>query len=327
MKTLLLKPAQLSRAARILQQGGTVVFPTETVYGLGANALDPEAVKKIFLAKGRPADNPLIAHIADKRMLTQLVEKVPSSAKKLIRKFWPGPLTIILNKKKIIPDIVTAGGKTVAIRMPAHPLALKLIALSKVPLAAPSANLSGKPSPTTFQHVKEDMDGRVEAIIDGGNCQFGLESTVIDLTGKVPVLLRPGAVTLEQLRQILGKVKVANPNAKKPKSPGMKYRHYSPKTPLILVLAKNPVPKIKKLINEKKKVALIASEEIAKYFLNCKMEVIVYANLATLAQKVFHIFRELDEQDFDYVIIHSVPEKGIGLAIMNRLKKAAHQIV
>ncbi len=322
MKTLLLKPAQLSKAARILQQGGTVVFPTETVYGLGANALDPEAVKKIFLAKGRPADNPLIAHIADKRMLTQLVKKVPSSAKKLIRKFWPGPLTIILNKKKIIPDIVTAGGKTVAIRMPAHPLALKLIALSKVPLAAPSANLSGKPSPTTFQHVKEDMDGRVEAIIDGGNCQFGLESTVIDLTGKVPILLRPGAVTLEQLRKILGKVNVANPNAKKPKSPGMKYRHYSPETPVVLI--KGDIEnKVIALLNTKKNLALILLKSDLIDFSFIKADVYFYANLDMLAHEIFHLLRELDKKKYELIVIQEVSEEGIGRAIMNRLRKAA----
>jgi len=326
MKTKILPASELKVAAKILQAGGTVVFPTETVYGLGANALDAEAVKKIFLAKGRPADNPLIAHIADKKMLPQLVQKIPASAKKLIKKFWPGPLTIILNKKKIVPDIVTAGGKTLAVRMPAHPLAHKLIKLAGVPVAAPSANLSGKPSPTTAKDVIQDMKGRVDIIIDGGSCQVGLESTVIDLTSKVPTLLRPGAITLEQLRKVLGKVNLANPHAKKPKSPGMKYRHYSPNTPLILV-TKNFEDNIKRLIDERKKMALIASEEVGKKFLDKKIEVILYADLPTLAQRIFHILRELDGQHFDYVIIHAVPEAGIGRAIMNRLRKAAHKTI
>lgn len=327
MKTHLLKSAQISKAAKILQQGGLVAFPTETVYGLGANALDEKAVRKIFVAKGRPADNPLIVHIADKKMLPELVKEVPSSARKLISKFWPGPLTIIFNKKEIVPAIVTAGGKTVAIRMPAHPLAYKLIKLSKLSIAAPSANLSGRPSPTSAKHVVEDMKGRVEAIIDGGNCPVGLESTVIDLTGKVPVLLRPGAVTLEQLKKVLGKVKVANPNSSNPKSPGMKYRHYSPETPLVLVTGNNLIKKISSLINPKKKIALIASSEIAHHFLGQKIEVVVYADLPTLANKMFNILRTLDHQHYDLIIIHSVPEEGIGRAIMNRLRKATHKIV
>jgi L-threonylcarbamoyladenylate synthase len=326
MRTKILSARELKKAALIIREGGTVVFPTETVYGLGANALDEKAVKKIFVAKGRPADNPLITHVADKKMLPQLVQEVPSSAKKLIQKFWPGPLTIILNKKKIVPDRVTAGGKTLAVRMPSHPLAHKLIKLAGIPVAAPSANLSGRPSPTTAKDVIQDMGGRVDVIIDGGDCQVGLESTVIDLTTKVPTLLRPGAITLEQLREVLGKVNVANPNAKKPKSPGMKYRHYSPETPLILV-KNNFENKINPLIDNHKKIALIASEQVAKKFLNTKMEVIIYADLPTLAQKLFHILRELDTQHFDFILIHSVSEKGIGRAIMNRLRKAAHRVI
>ncbi|MFH0701404.1 MAG: L-threonylcarbamoyladenylate synthase [Candidatus Woesearchaeota archaeon] len=326
MKTLFLKPKQLSKAAKIIQRGGIVVFPTETVYGLGANAFDATAVKKIFVAKGRPADNPLIVHIAEKKMLPTLVEEVPVAAKKLIKLFWPGPLTLIFNKKKIIPDIVTAGGKTVAVRMPSHPVAHKLIKLSKLPIAAPSANLSGKPSPTTVKHVLEDMNRRVDAIIDGGDCAVGLESTVLDLTGKTPLLLRPGAITLEQLRTVLGKVIVANPNAVKPKSPGMKYRHYSPQTNLILVTG-TVVPKLNDLINEKKKIALICSKEISQQFSDKKIEIIIYHDLDTLAQKIFQILRNLDQQHFDLILIPAVPEKGIGRAIMNRLRKAAHQIV
>ncbi|MFA6460996.1 MAG: L-threonylcarbamoyladenylate synthase [Candidatus Woesearchaeota archaeon] len=322
MKTLLLKPAQISKAAKILQQGGLVAFPTETVYGLGANALDEKAVKKIFVAKGRPADNPLIVHIADKKMLPALVKIVPSSAKKLIKKFWPGPLTIILNKKEIIPDIVTAGGKTVAIRMPDHPLAYKLIKLSKLSIAAPSANLSGRPSPTSAKHVIDDMKGRVEGIIDGGNCQVGLESTVIDLTGKVPILLRPGAVTLEQLRKVLGEVKVANPESNTPKSPGMKYQHYSPETPVVLIKG-DIEKKIIALLTTKKNLALILSKSDLIDFSSIKADVYFYEDLNVLAHEIFSLLRDLDKKKYGLIVIQEVSEEGIGRAIMNRLRKAA----
>jgi L-threonylcarbamoyladenylate synthase len=338
------KPTSLSKQlavpAKIIQDGGLVVFPTETVYGLGADALNPEAVKNIFIAKGRPSDNPLIVHIADQKMLSVLAQNIPAKAKLLINKFWPGPLTIVLKKKAIIPNVVVACGKTVAIRMPANPIARELIHLSGKPIAAPSANLSGKPSPTIAKYVIEDMNGRVECIIDGGDCKFGLESTVIDLTTKVPLLLRPGAITLEQLRKVLGKVNVANPSAKKPKCPGMKYRHYAPNTKFILVEKTNPAyisTEMYKLIvrNEthKIKTAVICSRELYKILSHHKYKYVHFfiigseKNLTPLAHDIFKTLRDLDHKNYDCILMGACPDKGIGMAIMNRLRKAAHKIV
>ena len=233
--------ALLNEAAQVLQSGGLVAFPTETVYGLGANGLDDEAARKIYAAKGRPSDNPLILHISAVEELTPLVRAVPETARKLMDAFWPGPLTMIFEKSGIVPDSTTGGLDTVAVRMPSDPIASRLIALAGIPVAAPSANLSGRPSPTTAQHVIEDMSGRIEMILDGGPVGIGVESTIVDVTGPVPMLLRPGAVTMEMLRDVAGEVSVdpavAGPVAAdvKPKAPGMKYRHYAPKAELVLV--------------------------------------------------------------------------------------------
>ena len=240
MKTLLLNKNEIDIAADIIKNGGIVAMPTETVYGLAADALNGEAVAKIFKAKGRPMDNPLIVHISDIKQIDMLVSEFPDKAKKLAEKFWPGPLTIVLPKSDIIPDEVSAGLSTVAIRFPSHPVAHELIAKSS-PIAAPSANLSGSPSPTTVRHVLADMDGRIDAIVDGGDCEVGVESTVITLAEDVPTLLRPGGVTLEQLRAEIGEVKVHPAVLKslgkgmKASSPGMKYKHYSPKAEVILL--------------------------------------------------------------------------------------------
>lgn len=330
---------QLSLPAKIIRQGGLVVFPTETVYGLGADALNETAVKKIFIAKGRPSDNPLIVHIADKKMLPQLVQSIPRTAELLINKFWPGPLTIILKRKTIIPDVVVAGGKTVAIRMPFNKIAQELICLSGTPIAAPSANFSGKPSPTLAKHVIEDMNERVDCIIDGGDCKYGLESTVIDLTTRIPLLLRPGAVTLEQLRQLLGKINVANSSSKKPRCPGMKYRHYSPRTKFILVeecseekILKKMQKVIQKNISKKIKTAVIGFGNVCNSFDKKNKMVDSFClskqtNLPKLAHDIFNILRELDHQNYDCILMGACSEKGIGLAIMNRLRKAAHEIV
>ena len=228
-------------AAEILRKGGLVAFPTETVYGLGANALDEEAARKIYAAKGRPSDNPLIAHIAEKQELAGLVAYIPEAGRKLMEAYWPGPLTIIFAKSSAVPYGTTGGLDTVAVRMPSHPVARRLIRLAGVPVAAPSANTSGRPSPTTADHVYGDMNGRIEMILDGGPVGIGMESTIVDVTGDVPVLLRPGAVTIEMLRDTLGQVEVdpaiAGPvgDDVKPRAPGMKYRHYAPKAELILV--------------------------------------------------------------------------------------------
>ncbi|MGE5554121.1 MAG: L-threonylcarbamoyladenylate synthase [Betaproteobacteria bacterium] len=232
-------PAALAEAGKVLRQGGLVAFPTETVYGLGANALDPAAVGKIFIAKGRPADNPLIVHVAERESLAELVADVPEVGRALMDQFWPGPLTLVLPKSAQVPGGVTAGLPTVAVRMPDHEVALGLIAAAGVPVAAPSANRSGRPSPTTAAHVWEDLQGRVELILDGGPTGVGVESTVVDVTGSVPALLRPGGVGLEELRRVAGEVAVdpalSGKGVEHPRSPGMKYKHYAPQAPLMLI--------------------------------------------------------------------------------------------
>ncbi|MCB9359175.1 threonylcarbamoyl-AMP synthase [Candidatus Woesearchaeota archaeon] len=329
----------IKRCAELLKNGKLVVFPTETVYGLGANALDPEAVDSIFKAKGRPQDNPIIVHVYDRNMLNGIVEDIPNDAKKLMRKFWPGPLTFILKKKDTIPSNVTGGLDTVAVRMPSHPIARALIKESGVPVGAPSANISGRPSTTNAEQVIEELSGRVDAIIDGGDADVGLESTVIDLTGKIPILLRPGGVTKEDMEKALGKkIKVANPLAKKPRSPGMKYRHYAPDANLFLITGEDEndmmeklVKVSKKLSKESSKIAIIGSEELADEIDgNLKCDFIKVGNrrdLSILAHNIFKTLRELDHEKYDYILIGSCPEKGIGLAIMNRLRKAATKIV
>ena len=231
---------QLDQAAEVLRSGGLVAFPTETVYGLGANALDEEAVKSIYRAKGRPSDNPLIVHIADTAAVKDLTDSIPGTAQALMDAFWPGPLTLVMPRSSLVPDIVTAGLDTVAVRMPSHPIASALIKKAGVPVAAPSANSSGRPSPTLARHVIEDMMGKIDVIIDGGNAEVGVESTVLDITVDPPVILRPGGVTLEQLRHVLGNVisdqtPGISDMAGTPKSPGMKYRHYSPKATMLLI--------------------------------------------------------------------------------------------
>lgn len=238
-----IRKEELAEAAEILRQGGLVAFPTETVYGLGANALNEEAAKKIYAAKGRPSDNPLIAHVADFEAVKPLVREIPEAGKKLMEQYWPGPLTLVFPKSEIVPFGTTGGLETVAIRMPEHEVARMLIRLAGVPVAAPSANTSGRPSPTTADHVYQDMNGKIEILVDGGSVGIGLESTIVDVSGEVPVMLRPGAITLEMLRETLGEVEIdpaiTGPIRAdvKPKAPGMKYRHYAPKAELVLVEA------------------------------------------------------------------------------------------
>lgn len=236
-----IRDEELLEAAQVIRSGGLVAFPTETVYGLGANALDEEAAKKIYAAKGRPSDNPLIAHISSLKELEPLVSGIPEAGRKLAEAFWPGPLTLVFPKSQQVPYGTTGGLETVAVRMPSDPVASRLIALAGVPVAAPSANTSGRPSPTTAEHVWQDMNGKIEMILDGGPVGIGVESTIVDVSGKVPTLLRPGAVTIEMLRELLGTVEIdpaiTGPLKAdvKPKAPGMKYRHYAPKAELLLV--------------------------------------------------------------------------------------------
>lgn len=324
----------IKAAAKAIREGKLVAFPTETVYGLGANALMPQAVKRIFEAKGRPSDNPLIVHIADISQLNDLVSGIPDIAATLIDAFWPGPLTLIFKKSDIIPDVITAGLDTVAVRMPSNPVAQKFIRESGVPIAAPSANLSGRPSPTTAHHVAVDLSGRVEYIIDGGPCTVGLESTVLDITGPVPVILRPGGVTAEMLQKVTGSGDIgASTEVKgneKPRAPGMKYRHYSPKAEMILVSGSDDrvVNTINSLTVERQKeglvVGVLACNENAGLY---KADVVIPAGskerLQDVAAELFDALRKFDDEKVDIIYSETFTERGIGKAVMNRLKKAA----
>lgn len=296
----------LEESAQILKNGGVIAFPTETVYGLGANVFDEKAVSKIFLAKGRPNDNPLIVHISKKEQIYSLAKNVPQKAKKLMDKFWPGPLTIILEKKDVVSNKATAGLSSVAIRMPKNKIAQELIGLSKIPLAAPSANSSGKPSPTKGEHVIDDLMGKVDAIIVSEEENIGLESTVIDLTSKIPVILRPGKITPLQIKNTIGNISTSNENVKgSPKCPGVKYKHYSPKA----------------------KVYTFKSEKEIQDFYNKnkskKIKKLAYSNKNEMAKNLFRDFREADKRGFQLILVKEVSEKGIGSAIMNRLRKAS----
>jgi len=328
---------KIRAAARVIRSGGLVAFPTETVYGLGANALDEEAVSKIFKAKDRPADNPIIVHIANKEDISVLTERLPEKAGPLISKFWPGALTILAAKSELVPDATTAGLSTVAVRMPSHPVARALIAEAGVPIAAPSANIAGRPSPTTAEHVLKDLSGRIEMVIDGGPVGFGVESTVLDLTSNVPTVLRPGPVTVEELQKILGKVEV-HPVAKAEapteaviaQAPGMKYRHYAPRAEVIVVEGPigHVVSKIQELAkkhgHDGKKVGVMATKESAhKYRADVVKVVGPREDLVTVAKNLFRVLREFDDAGVDVVLAEGLETTGIGLAIMNRLRKAA----
>ena len=317
MKTQIFSSKQIKQAANIIKSGELVSFPTETVYGLGGNALNSSSAKKIFEAKGRTSDNPLIVHISNKDQLDKIA-KIPNSKKELIdkitKKFWPGPLTIILKKKSIIPLETSGGLDTVAIRMPKNKIALKLIELSKVPIAAPSANLSGKPSGTSFEHVYEDFNERISGIVKSKNATIGLESTVIDLSTNTPYLLRPGKIGYEELSKVIPNiVKGGISKSDKVKSPGMKYKHYSPDAKIVL-FEKSVHNKIKDyakdLESKDNKVRIIKSKKTQAF-----------------SKSLFSLFRDSDKQNYDYILITSVEETGIGLAIMNRIRKAASKII
>ena len=325
---LVLGTDDIKKAAEIIKSGGTVAFPTETVYGLGADALNPSAVEKIFKAKNRPADNPLIVHISSNDMLNIVAKDIPETARKLMDSFWPGPLTIILNRTDVVPDITTGGLETVAVRMPSHDVALALIREAGVPIAAPSANTSGRPSPTKAAHVIQDMDGRIDAIIKGDDSRIGMESTVMDLTVTPPTLLRPGGLSLEEIIECIGEVVVARGSGK---SPGTRYTHYSPKAKLVLVEgeSKSVLAKINKLVNDnrkqKLKVGVIVTRESSEH-IDCDAKFIIGSvnNLKEVAERLFSGLRFLDEAEVDIGIVEGVfPEIMEGRAIMNRLRKAA----
>lgn len=321
---------EIARAAAYLKGGEPVAFPTETVYGLGANALDGDAVKKIFEAKGRPQDNPLIVHITEKEEIRPLVKEVTDGAKRLMDAFWPGPLTIILPKSDIIPGEVSAGLTTVAVRCPSHPVARAFIKACGVPVAAPSANISGFPSPTEFQYVFDDMDGRIPAIIDGGSCDFGIESTVISLAEKTPVLFRPGAVTVEQLQEVLGvEVKVdtavLNPlqAGKKAPSPGMKYKHYAPKAEISIVRGSFADFADYAASHTNEADAFLCFEGEEKSLTKPCVTMGSCGDPLSQARRLFDALRELDEIGARRVFSRDPSKKGVGLGVCNRLYRAA----
>lgn len=331
------KTDAIKKAAHLLRNGGLVAFPTETVYGLGANGLDPGAIAKIFMAKGRPLDNPLILHIAEPGEVYGLAENVSLAAATLMKEFWPGPLTLVLPRKSFIPDEVTAGLDTVAIRMPAHSVALALIKEAGIPVAAPSANRSGYPSPTTAFHVLDDLNGKIDAVLDAGPTGIGLESTVLDLSGDKPVILRPGGVTKEDLEGAIGAVEVDRGIRDirfVPKSPGMKYTHYSPKAQVILISGEEPKTIAEKVSAQlaqpavtQKKVGLLLSSETWAFLGELP---VTYAknlgsrsNLESIAHVLYDELRRCDQAGADIVLTETYKDEGLGMAIMNRLLKSA----
>lgn len=328
--------AALTEAAGILRAGGLVAFPTETVYGLGANALNEEAAKKIYAAKGRPSDNPLIAHISSMAELEPLVKEIPEAGRRLAETFWPGPLTLVFPKNSRVPYGTTGGLDTVAVRMPRTWAARRMIALAGVPVAAPSANLSGRPSPTTARHVWQDMNGRIEMILDGGPVGIGVESTIVDVSEQMPTLLRPGAVTLEQLRTVVGQVDV-DPAIQgvpgeniRPKAPGMKYRHYAPKAEMTLVEGNTEavVREINRLTKERLaegcRVGIICTEETKdRYPDGILRSVGTRSREETIAHNLFAVLREFDDLGVDCIYSESFSPENLGYAIMNRMMKAA----
>lgn len=320
--------AQLAEAASLLRAGGLVAFPTETVYGLGADAMNPKAAEKIYAAKGRPSDNPLIVHIAEEEDLARLTDVVPDAAKKLMKAFWPGPLTMIFQKKGEVPDKTTGGLDTVAVRMPDHPVALALIRQSGCPIAAPSANLSGRPSPTKWEHVYQDLSGAIDVILQGEPCRVGIESTVLDMTGDVPMVLRPGILTPEQIGRVIGREVVLDPAllihrprdvseeaAPAPKAPGMKYKHYAPKAEMVILQGEHSRVKaeIKRMAEEKEKQGI-------------KVGVILFDEdgFERAAHDFFSKLREMDENHVDLILAGALSDKdSVGFAVMNRMWKSA----
>ena len=330
METQRLTAHDIERAAGILTSGGLVGIPTETVYGLGANGLDPEAVHAIFEAKGRPQDNPLILHIPDAGWLERYCRDIPPAAYALARRFWPGPLTMILPRRPLVPDAVTAGLDTVGMRCPACDVTREVIAAADVPVAAPSGNTSGRPSPTTAAAMLEDMEGKIDAILDGGPCAVGVESTIIDLTVTPPRLLRPGGVTLEELEEVLGMVEV-DPAVRRlmapgeqPKAPGMKYRHYAPKAPVTVVKGEPGHTAAYIQLNMEEGEGVICFDEYRHLFPGHPVETLgPAADSAAQARHIFEALRSFDHLPVAGIWAQSPEDTGIGLAVTNRLNKAA----
>lgn len=324
--------SSLKEAAKIIRAGGLVLFPTETVYGLGANGLDDTAVKNIFKAKGRSADNPLILHISDNDMLNTIATNISEIEQKLMDAFWPGPFTIILNRKPIVPDSVTASLDTVGIRMPSNKIANKLIAYSGVPIAAPSANISGRPSGTSISDIFDELSDRVDCIIDGGSTDVGLESTVVRVVDDIPIILRPGKITPQDIKDVAGNVQIDKhiftklEDGEKVLSPGMKYKHYAPNSKCVLVYSDNNDSLVNK-INEicslyKTPLILSTSENVQYYKDKLVIDIGSKFNLDEIAKNIFTDLRKVDKFNPDIVIIEGVKQDGLGLAIMNRLIRA-----
>ncbi len=314
----------IHRSAEIIRQGGVVAFPTETVYGLGADALNPMAVARIFEIKDRPYFDPLIVHIADRTRMARLVADVSPSAERLMKRFWPGPLTLVFFKTEEVPDIVTAGLPTVGVRMPRHPIALQLIEEAGCPIAAPSANPFGYVSPTTAGHVREQLGSRVDFVLDGGPCEVGLESTILSLTGEKPELLRPGGLPIEEIESVIGRVELSPAGEDKPFSPGRLPRHYAPKTPIVLEGVEGWEETLKAYQN--KKVGLLTFGKKNIPFPFHPIEVLSRrGDLREAAANLFAAIRRLDSLDLDLILSESVPEVGLGRAIMDRLRRASRR--
>lgn len=330
----------LTKAGSIIREGGLVAFPTETVYGLGGDALNPESSRKIYAAKGRPSDNPLIVHVASMEDVEAIVDEVPEAAYRLAEAFWPGPLTMIMNKNDKVPHETTGGLDTVAIRMPNNEIALELIRQSGGYIAAPSANISGRPSPTLAKYCVEDLSGKIEMIIDGGQVGIGLESTIVDLTSEEPMILRPGYITQDMLKEVLGRVTIDRTiidatSTQKPKAPGMKYRHYAPKGSLTIIQGnqKSVVDYInaraKEAMEEGKRVGIIGTDATRDFY---SADVIKSVgnreDESSIAHELFKVLREFDDENIDVMFSESFDDSGIGQAIMNRLLKAAgHNVI
>lgn len=347
MKTLVVKQDEacmdlkaMEEAGRIIRDGGLVAFPTETVYGLGGDAFNPDSSRKIYAAKGRPSDNPLIIHIYREEDLERCVSVVPEAARKLAAAFWPGPLTMVLPKAKEVPKETTGGLETVAIRLPSHPVARTFIEAAGGFVAAPSANLSGKPSPTQACYVVEDMDGRIEMIMDGGDIPIGLESTIVDLTGEIPMILRPGYITKEMLEEVLGRVEtdptiLDGTSTEAPKAPGMRYRHYAPKGDMVIVQGQREavVAVINASLQEKKALGirtgvLATKESMDEYQADVVKCIGSRQKEEEIAASLYRCLREMDDEGVEQIYSESFSSDGIGQAIMNRLLKAAgHKII
>ncbi len=340
MKTRFLKTTGQTRqrnirlAAKLIHDGDLVAFPTETVYGLGASVYNERAVSNIFQVKGRPPDNPMIVHIWSLDQMWGLAESIPLMFWILAEKFWPGPLTMVTRKSDKVPAIVSAGLPTVAVRMPDHPVARALLKNAAVPIVAPSANLSGRPSPTMALHVLEDLDGKIAAILDGGSCKIGLESTVLDITRKVPVILRPGGVTREEIERALGiHVSVASPTRKRPASPGMKYKHYAPKAEVILIEGERGavlrgMKRVADRLKKQKTVFGVMAERSARpMFKSYRFFSLGSTGATGAARNLFEGFRKFDHQKVEMIVCEGFPDESLGSALMNRLRKAASRRV